>query len=358
MKIHTKLCELLGIQYPIIQAGMAGGPANADLVIAVSEAGGLGTLGAAYMKPEEIRESIRKIKSNTKKPFAVNLFSTNMEDNLEGIESVQPVLNKMREKFLIAPKGNRVHTDNLFKEQFEILIEENVPIISTAFGLLSPVEMDKLKSLEIKTMAMITTVKEAVLAENNGVDVLVAQGSDAGGHRGTFDVSENPYGANIGTFSLIPQVVDAVNIPVVAAGGIMDGRGLVAALALGAEGVQMGTAFLTSQESGAHPSYKQALHESNEESTVLTRVFSGRPARGIKNTFITDFEKSGISPMSFPTQNSLTGDIRKEAAKQNNQEYMSLWAGQATRLLRKSIEAGNLVEICIREAEQLLEYDK
>jgi nitronate monooxygenase len=358
MKLHTKLCELLGMQFPIIQAGMAGGPANADLVIAVSEAGGLGTLGAAYMKPEEIRASVRKIKSSTKKPFAVNLFSTNMEDSLDGIESVQSVLNDIRENLSMAPKGNSVHTDNLFKEQFEILIEENVPIISTAFGLISTHEMERLKSLGVMTMAMVTTVKEAVLAEKHGVDVLVAQGSDAGGHRGTFDVSVNPYGANIGTFSLIPQVVDTVNVPVVAAGGIMDGRGLVAALALGAEGVQMGTAFLTSLESGAHPSYKQALQESNEESTVLTKVFSGRPARGIKNKFITDFEKNGISPMPFPTQNSLTGDIRKEAAKQNNPEYMSLWAGQASRLLRNSIEAGKLVDICIKEAEELLGYRK
>ncbi|WP_108672198.1 NAD(P)H-dependent flavin oxidoreductase [Peribacillus acanthi] len=354
MNIHTKLCELLGIQYPIIQAGMAGGPANADLVIAVSEAGGLGTLGAAYMKPEEIRESIRKIKSNTEKPFAVNLFCTSMDDYLVGIEPVQSVLNGIRENLSLSPRGNDIQTENLFNGQLKILIEENVPIISTAFGLLSSIEIEQINSKGIKTMAMVTTVKEAILAENHGVDVLVAQGSDAGGHRGTFDISEDPYGANIGTFSLIPQVVDAVNIPVVAAGGIMDGRGLVAALALGAKGVQMGTAFLPSLESGAHPSYKRALHESNEESTILTKVFSGRPARGIKNTFITDFEKSGVSPMPFPTQNSLTSDIRKEAAKQSNPEYMSLWAGQATRLLRKSIEAGKLVEICITEAKDLL----
>jgi len=354
MKLNTHLCEILDIVHPIIQAGMAGGPTTVELVANVSNAGALGTLGAAYMKPEEIKMAIRDIKERTTKPFAVNLFCTNGTDQYDGVEESQKVLNDIREKLGIETSEHHVVTNNFFEEQFEILIEEKVPVISTAFGVLPKDKMAVAKQHNIIITTMVTTVQEALLAEENGADIIIAQGSDAGGHRGTFEIEKNTNGATVGTFSLVPQVVDAVSVPVVAAGGIMDSRGLVAALALGAQGVQMGTAFLTTTESGAHPVYKQALLNSSEESTVITKVFSGRPARGIHNTFIQAYFDAKISPADFPTQNTMTTDIRKYAAMQNNPEYMSLWAGQATRLLQNEVPARKLVLDLVAGAKQLL----
>jgi nitronate monooxygenase len=354
MNLNTKLCEILGIDYPIILAGMAGGPTTVDLVASVSNAGGLGTLGAAYLKPEEIRIAIRRIKEQTSKPFAVNLFCTEWQDQYTGVDESQKVLNSIRVKLGMKEMEKRVVTNNFFEEQFDVLLKEKVPVVSTAFGVLPLEKMAAVKERGMTVTTMVTTVREALLAEKEGADILIAQGSDAGGHRGTFEIEQNTLGAAIGTFSLVPQVVDAVSVPVVAAGGIMDSRGLVASLALGAQGVQMGTAFLTTSESGAHPVYKQALLNSTEESTVITKVFSGRPARGIKNAFIEEYQKAKIAPADFPTQNTLTNDIRREAAFQNNSEYMSLWAGQGTRLLRNEISAEQLIRDLVAGAERLL----
>jgi nitronate monooxygenase len=353
MDIFTPLCTKLGITYPIIQAGMAGGPTTVKLVAQVSEAGALGTLGAAYMPPAQIREAIKDIKNQTDKPFAVNLFCTSMEDNLKGIEHVQPILNRFREKLGVSDGNVHVRTQQWFEEQFQVLVEEDVHVISTAFGVLPPYAMKLAKQRGITVTTMVTTVQEAIYAEEQGADIIIAQGSDAGGHRSTFDITKHPNGANIGTFSLVPQIVDNVTVPVIAAGGIMDGRGLVAALALGAQGIQMGTVFLPSIESGAHAKYKEALLQSNEESTVITKSFSGRPARGIKNTFIQQFESAGVAPLAFPSQNTVTSDIRKAASLQNDANYMSLWAGQGTRLLKESKHAKDLINEIIQQAKNI-----
>ncbi|PLT27659.1 NAD(P)H-dependent flavin oxidoreductase [Peribacillus deserti] len=354
MNIKTPLCDLLGIKFPILQAGMAGGPATPEMAAAVSEAGGLGSLGAAYMKPDEIREAIRKIKSRTSKPFGVNLFCTDFTNKRHNAEEVNSVLNSFRKQLKIPEIHHDPKIIDLFEEQFKVVIEEEVPIISTAFGILSEEKMAAVHRNGRKVIAMVTTVNEACIAEQAGVDVLVAQGSDAGGHRSTFDIQDHPNGACIGTFSLVPQIADRVGIPIAAAGGIMDGRGLAAALSLGAQGIQMGTAFLCCRESGAHPAYQQALLNSTDESTIITKSFSGRPARGIRNTFIDEFERSGIDPLPFPSQNTLTGDIRKEAARQNNSEYMALWSGQAARLIRDQMGAGELILKTVEEAEEVL----
>ncbi len=351
--LETSICDLLKLKYPIIQAGMAG-TATAKLAAAVSSAGALGTLGAAYMTPEEIRQNIRAIKEYTANPFAANLFCVDMEDNWEGVEQAQKVLNRFRAELGIESEAS-YSTPDMFDDQFQVLLDEKVPVISTAFGILPEDKMSLAKEKGVKIITMATTVNEAIQSEQAGADLIVAQGSDAGGHRGTFDLSSSPYGANIGTFSLVPQIVDHVNVPVIAAGGIMDGRGLVASLALGASGVQLGTVFLPSEESAAHPEYKKQLLESTEESTVITKSFSGRPARGIQNRFIREFESSA-KPVAFPTQNTLTSDIRKAAAKQNDPEYMSLWAGQGTRLFRtrKEEQASDIVTAIMREATEIL----
>lgn len=251
MTLHTALCEQFGIRYPLFLAGMAGGPSTPELTAAVSEAGGLGTLGAAYMAPEDIRIAIRSIRELTAAPFGVNLFVNQPADHNKRTREVQDKLNAFREQLGIPDsEGNEIHSPDWFERQFEVLMEEKVPVISTAFGVLPEPQMQKAKSSGIKIVAMVTTVREALLAEEKGCDAVVAQGSEAGGHRGTFGVDVHPMGANIGTMALVPQIADRVSIPVIAAGGIMDGRGLAAALVLGAQGVQLGTRFLTSLEAG------------------------------------------------------------------------------------------------------------
>ncbi|MCZ8516571.1 nitronate monooxygenase family protein [Paenibacillus filicis] len=354
--LQTALCEQFEIRYPLFLAGMAGGPSTPELTAAVSEAGGLGTLGAAYMEPEAIRAAVRRIRELTAAPFGVNLFVFQPGDDNARIEEVQSELNKMRNHLGIPiASGNEVQTPNWFEKQFEVLLKEKVPVISTAFGVLPAPFMHAAKSSGLKVVSMVTTVREALLAQEIGCDAIVAQGSEAGGHRGTFVIDVHPMGANIGTMALVPQIVDSVTIPVIAAGGIMDGRGLAAALALGAQGVQMGTRFLTAIESGTNAAYRKALLASDEESTVLTKAFSGRPARGINNAFNQQWEASGVAPLAFPTQNTVTRDIRNAAGKQQQAEYLSLWAGQGTRMLTAENTAKQIVDEIINQAAALID---
>ncbi|OWA37677.1 nitronate monooxygenase [Saccharibacillus sp. O16] len=352
--MNTVICDLLGIRYPILLAPMAGIPNMASLVSAVSNGGGLGSLGAAYLEPGEIRQIIREIRQQTDAPFAVNLFAQVGPDDLTRLEEVNAGLDGARTALGIsAPDRSAVVTPDLFEEQFAAVLEENVPVLSLTFGLLSEQHMERARKAGVKIIATATTVEEAVQAQEAGCHAVTAQGSEAGGHRGTFDTSVQRMGANIGVMALVPQMVDAVDIPVIAAGGIMDGRGLAASLALGAAGVQIGTRFLTSAESGAHPAYKQALLSSTEESTTLTDAFSGRPARGIHNKFIREWDAAGLKPLPFPSQNTLTRAIRSAAAQQDEAGYMALWAGQGTRLLTDGQPAGEIVQQIAAEAQRI-----
>ncbi|HEX7057196.1 MAG TPA: nitronate monooxygenase [Bacilli bacterium] len=354
-KLETALCRLLQIRYPIVLAGMAGGPTTAELVAAVSNAGGLGTLGGAYLDADALRDAIRNIRGKTDKPFAVNLFAAVMRDDNKRTPRMQKILNGFRRELgIAAADGAPLRSADRLAAQLEVLLTENVPVISTAFGVLPDAAMREAKARGMRVIAMVTTVQEACEAEKKGVDIVVAQGSEAGGHRGTFDVARHPMGANIGTMALVPQVVDRVRIPVVAAGGIMDGRGLAASLALGAQGVQMGTRFLTALESGAHPAYQEALLKSTEESSRITKVFSGRPARALANSFMDRLEANGEEPLPFPTQNTATRDIRNAAARQNNPAYMSLWAGQGVRMLTADKGAAEIIRDIVDQATEIL----
>ena len=354
ISLQTGICQLLKIEYPIIQAGMAGGPTTVELVVEVSNAGGLGTLGAAYMAPDALRQAIKEIRMKTQKPFGVNIFAAPVEDDFSRLAEVQNALNPFRSQLGIQEIQSSYQSPDWSEEQFAICIEEGVPVISTAFGCLSAVQMKAAKEQQIKVIVMITTVAEAKQAEASGADAVVAQGSEAGGHRSTFLLDNHPSGAQIGTLALVPQTVDAIGIPVIAAGGITDGRGLAASLVLGAQGVQIGTRFVGAKESGAHAAYKQAIFESDEESTVVTKSFSGRPARGIKNRFIEEFEQTGITPLPFPSQNTITKDIRAAAAKNDDPEFMSLWAGQSTRTLTEEMGAAQIVRTIIEEARMIV----
>ncbi|MBS4175453.1 nitronate monooxygenase [Bacillus sp. FJAT-49736] len=327
------ITQFLNIKYPIIQAPMAGGITTSALVAAVSNAGGLGMIGAGYMNPDQIREQIKEVKGMTENPFGINLFVP--EDTGEDasiLASAYQALQPFRDRLKIKSSLPSVSYKSSFEDQFMVILEEKVPVCSFTFGLPTANQIESLKAKGIVVIGTATTVEEAILVEKAGMDAVVVQGSEAGGHRGTF--AGEMADSLIGLMSLVPQVADSVNIPVIAAGGIMDERGILASICLGANGVQMGTAFLTCMESGAHEQHKKAILEARENETTLTNAFSGKYARGIKNNFISGMEerKSIIAP--YPIQNSLTQEIRKVAARQGLPDFMSLWSGQSPRLSR------------------------
>ena len=354
--LNNNMTELLKIEYPIIQAPMAGGVTTSKLVAEVSNSGGLGMIGAGYMTPIQIREQIQEIKQLTSNPFGINLFVPNdfnvMENQIklsnQILHPIRQQLNLHQKDSLEIPNFSEVFA--IFMEQIKVVMEENVPICSFTFGIPPKEVIAELKQANILLIGTATTVREAVENEIAGIDLVVVQGSEAGGHRGNFiDGKEESL---VGLMSLIPQVVDNVNIPVISAGGIMDGRGLMASICLGAQGVQMGTAFLTCVESGAHQVYKEAILNANEDQTVLTRSFSGKWARGIKNKFILELQKNEEFLPDFPIQNALTQEIRKFSAAHNNHEFMSLWSGQSPRLA-KSQTVESLIKSIIAEAQKL-----
>jgi nitronate monooxygenase len=222
-------------------------------------------------------------------------------------------------------------------------------VFSFTFGMLPGAARDKVKARGLMIAGTATTVDEAIALERAGIDFVVAQGSEAGGHRGTF-AGPADYAAfeagMIGTLALVPQIVDAVRVPVVASGGIMDGRGIAAVLALGASAAQLGTAFLTCEEAGIPDVYKQAILDAREDQTRITRAFSGRPARGIVNRFMREVEEV----LPFPLQNALTRPLRTAAAKQGRAEFLSLWAGQGVRMARR-MKAADLVATLAEETD-------
>lgn len=350
MGLSIRVTELLRVEHPIIQAGMAGGATTPELVAAVSEAGGLGTLGAAYMSPDAIRDAVAEVRSLTGRPFAVNLFVPEPFDpSLYDPREVNAPLARYREELGIEVPEEVGDFVQPFEDQLAVVLEEKVPVFSFTFGVPEEAQISALKKAGIVLIGTATTVREGLVLEERGVDAMVGQGSEAGGHRGTFIGDFES--AMVGTMALVPQLADSLSVPVIAAGGIMDGRGLAAALVLGAEGVQMGTAFLPCSESGIHPKYKEAVLAAKSEETSLTRAFSGKPARGIRNRFIEEMEEQEVP--AYPVQNAYTKDIRAAAAKEDRIEFLSLWAGQAAGLGR-AVPAAEIVEGTAREAARRL----
>ncbi len=347
------LTRLLGIDFPIIQAPMAGGVTTTDLVSAVSNSGGLGMIGAGYLTTEQLRQQIREVKRETKNSFGVNLFvPTSFTISKGEVSGALQILQPIKEKLNVAMDNTELpsveHEQNKFLEHVQVVIDENVPICSFTFGVPSKEVIAELKSHHIYLIGTATTVEEAIINEENGLDAVVVQGTEAGGHRGSFTDVEKL----IGLMSLIPQVCSHISVPVIAAGGIMDGRGMIASLCLGAAAVQMGTAFLTCKESGAHPVHKKAILHSSEDHTVLTRVYSGKWARGVKNTFYEDMREYENTLPPYPIQNALTSKIRKASSQQNNPDYMSLWSGQNASLARE-LTAKELITTIIKEVNEL-----
>lgn len=353
MWYENKVTQLLNIKYPIVQAGMAGGITTPELVAAVSNSGALGNIGAGYMTPKQMRESIQKIKQLTDKPFGVNLFipenpAVSEEEINKANEWLQPFRKKLN---LVEELEVKMPNALLFEEQLKVIIEEGVPVCSFTFGLPSKETIQQLKKESIVVIGTATTVKEAMANEEIGMDMVVAQGSEAGGHRGTFMGAFSD--AMIGTMVLVPQTVDHVTIPVIAAGGIMDGRSVLSALVLGAQAAQIGTAFVTSLESGAKDQHKEAILNSAEDQPVITSTFSGKPARGIRNDFITQMSNYENELPQYPIQNILTQSIRNEAAKQNRPEWMSLWCGQNPRSSKRQ-SASEVISAILTQIDDIV----
>src|SRR5688572_4627252 len=304
MRLKTVLTERLGLSYPIIQAPLAGGGDTPDLVTAVCEAGALGFIGAAYLTPSQISEASRAVRARTTRPFGINLFAPlpSPPRPTDPGPALERVAHFYAELGLPAPQVP-ASGDAPFFEQFEPALASGAAAFSFTFGLLPDSAIKAIKDRGMFLIGTATTVEEAISLEQLGVDAVVTQGSEAGGHRSTFRGSFEA--GMVGTMALVPQVVDAVRTPVVASGGIMDGRGIAAAMALGASAVQMGTAFLTCDESGIPSAYKDAIIRAAEDATRLTRAFSGRPARGIVNRFMTEVERGTEADiLPFPLQNA------------------------------------------------------
>ena len=348
----NRVTELLGIRCPIIQAPMAGGCSTPALVAAVSTAGGLGSLGAGYMQPEELRKAIVDIRGLTDKPFAVNLFVPEpIKEDAERIIRANELLAPYRDELGLPDSDPLARELPNYIEQLGVLFEESVEIISFTFGVPGEAELDTIKQLGITTIGTATHLLEAILLEESGLDLVVGQGIEAGGHRATF-LGSSEQGMT-GLTVLLPLLADQLHIPFAAAGGIMDARGIAAAFHLGAEAVQIGTAFLACPESGAHPAYKETLLHSTELTTVLTKAFSGKLGRALKNRFIMELQQAEPFLPGYPMQNALTQDIRRSAAEQNKSELMSMWAGQGCSMVR-DLPAADLMREWKDQVSELL----
>ena len=328
-------CRKYGLSIPVVLAPMGGGPSTPELVAAVSNGRGLGSLAAAYSNGERIEQDIAAIRKLTTRPFAVNLFSPQAQLPLkDGVKAVADFLRPYHDRLgLKAPELPQKPIED-FDEQLDAVAKAAPPIVSFTFGLLPPKAMERLKAQGTYLMGTATTVEEARQLERAGVDAVIAQGSEAGAHRGTFAVPAEE--ALIGTVALVPQVVDAVSVPVIASGGIMDGRGLVASLALGASAVQMGTAFLACKEAGTSATYREALMHGRGGATTLTRAFSGRMARGLSNEFIEKWNAAGMQHLPYPWQNAFTQPMRRAATAAKQAGLLSLWTGQGLGMLRET----------------------
>lgn len=348
---HTmdSFCNQLNIKLPIIQAPMAGGIVTPTLIAEVNKSGGLGSLPLGYLSIDESQAAIKKTLAITSEPFAVNVFIPSSENHPspKKLNNMLAYINKYRLRLgLSACSEVSPFIETNVDELLEMVITEGISIISVTFGMLSKHAMKMLQKKNVFVMGTATSVQEGLALEAAGCHAVIAQGYEAGGHRGGGFLAKNPPGL-IGTIALIPQMVNALNIPVIASGGIMDGRGIVAALVLGASAVQMGTAFLTCDESNASMMHKHLILESTENDTCITSVFTGKPVRSFKNEFIRTTEKhfNDDELLPYPLQHQITKDLRVNANKLGHSECAGLWSGQGIRLSRSMSVRDLMAEI-------------
>ena len=338
--IATPLAAKLGIRVPIVQAPMAGGPSSQELVAACCGAGALGGFGFAYTQPADMEKQAAWVRERTQSPFVINLFTSPQPGEVKDQRAaLDAVAHFYAELGLGAPQPVQPPYAPNLEAQLDA-VERIRPRAVTSHLADFPAErVRRFQSLGILVGGAATTIAEARHLESLGADFVIAQGGEAGGHRGTW--LRDPYDAMTGTLALTRLVVKAVKIPVIAAGGIMDGAGIAAVLALGAQAAQMGTAFIPCPESGASQVHKDALLAAKEDDTRVTEKFSGKPARGIVNRFIR--EMADKPQLAFPAQNSVTGKLRAASAKAGKADCVALWSGQAAPLSRR-MPAGELVK--------------
>lgn len=330
MKWENELTRQLRITYPIIQAPMLG-ITTPEMVAAASNTGGLGSLPIGGLSPAKTTELILQTKALTNKPFAVNLFVHDLPslyDN-EAYEAMQNYLEQYATQHGTTFTRQALQDIRFYHylEQIEILIEHQIPIVSFTFGILNDDSIKKLKEAGIILIGTATSLEEAQLLEQKEIDYIAVQGIEAGGHRGSFLKGALPM---IGLMPLLKQLKSVIQTPLIAAGAIADGESVKTALTQDAIAVQIGTLFIPAKESTAAPIYKESIQHAKDTDTELTQSFSGRWARGIKNTFMEDMIKSGLKIPAYPVQNTLTSSLRVYGQQQNNKNLISLWAGQAS----------------------------
>jgi nitronate monooxygenase len=341
---------LLRITHPIIQAPMSGFAPPA-LAAAVCNAGGLGSIGCAGLPPARVRDEVGALRQATNRPYNLNFFvHARPRLDPDATARMQARLAPYFDEFGLGPVPEPKEPFPPFDEERLALVLELRPrVVSFHFGLPEASAVRRIKEAGCIILSSATTVAEARSLEASGADVIIAQGFEAGGHRGSF--SDSPGAGMVGTMALVPQIVDAVRLPVIAAGGIADGRGIAAAFALGANGVQLGTAFLGCPEATISPLHRARLRSAADDGTELTRAFTGRPARALRNRYITEMADS--EPLEFPLQGSLVGPLWQLPSEKARADFMPLWAGQAAPLIGESA-AGQLVGRLVTEARSIL----
>jgi nitronate monooxygenase len=353
----NSLVQTLGIQGPLIIAPMGAGPTTPELVAATSNAGALGSFAAAYLQPEEIEKSIAKVRTLTEKPFAVNLFAPMppVEITESQLRDALEVTRPFRDELSIDdPKLPTVFHSN-FDNEFAAVMKTKPRAFSFTFGLIKPEHIKECRKNQIFVIGTATTLDEAQALAEIGVDAVVCQGTEAGAHRGIFSPTAPEPG--VGVFDLVRQCSTKVKIPVIAAGGLMTGGDIAAALKTGAQAAVLGTAFLLCPEAGTAQPYREALRAAapgafsdygRAAGTKLTRAFSGRLARGLENTFMREIDAQPSKILAFPAQNVLTRDIRRQSSLKGRSDMFSLWAGTGVDKIRE-LPAAELVRTIFEE---------
>ncbi|KAA6443694.1 nitronate monooxygenase [Bacillus atrophaeus] len=333
--------NILSLTKPVIQAPMAGGLVTPRLASAVSREGALGSLASGYLSPQVLEKQIAEMQALTSRSFQVNVFVPESRETPD-----EKVLEKWKTSIPLAEQAPPMTTEEQdwedFFEKIMLIIKYKVKACSFTFGMPPAATVRLLKDNGCYLIGTATSIEEAVALEERGMDMIVLQGSEAGGHRGTFLPAKGE--SSLGLMAFIPQAADAVNVPVIAAGGVFDRRGVKAAEILGAQGVQVGTAFLMCAESEASRIYKRELLAAQGTDTRLTSLFSGKPARGIVNEWMKQKRSEEADTLPYPIQNTLTKPMRQNAAAQQDSGHISLWAGQSAGGLQTATDVKTLLD--------------
>jgi nitronate monooxygenase len=355
---QTKVSEILGIQYPILQGPFGGNLSSIELVSTVSNAGGLGGYGAYTLSPQEIIEVDQQIKAATNKPYNINLWVSDADApdgtvSDEQFKKTQTLFKPYFDELGIALPEKPAPFKSRFENQVEVILHQKPQVFSFVFGIPSDTILEQCHRLGIVTAGAATTLDEAIVLESAGVDLIIASGFEGGGHRPSFLASAES--STIGTFVLLQLIKEKVKTPVIAAGGIANGKGIAAALALGADAVQIGTAFLACDESNATNIHRQMLFSDAAKYTTLSRAFTGRLGRGITSRIARDLTYKEKSFLSFPLQTQFMSYLRKAAIEQEKWDMILFWGGQIAPIL-KHTKASELMSSIIKETTIYFEH--